>query len=58
MRNPPLLFGILALAGAIGLHVAAVRMDGSTAATAATAEVLLGATAIVLLLSSALYRKS
>ncbi|MEX2188676.1 MAG: hypothetical protein WD875_17845 [Pirellulales bacterium] len=58
MRNPPLLFGIVALAGAVTLHFAAADFDQSTAATAATAEVLLGAMAIVLLLASVLYRKS
>jgi hypothetical protein len=58
MRNPPLLFGLVTLAGAVGLHFTADRFDSASAATAATAEVLLGVMAIVLLLSSALYRKS
>ncbi len=58
LRNPPLLFGVLALAAAVGLHFAADTFDRSTATTAATAEVLLGVMAILLLLASVLYRKS
>ncbi len=57
LRNPPLLFGIATLGAAVALHFAAMSWEGSAAASAATAEVLLGALGILLLLGSLMYRK-
>ena len=58
MKNPPLVYGIVLLAAAVGLHFLAPRLDRYYVPSAATAEILLAIVALVLLISSALYRKN
>lgn len=58
MKNPPLIYGIVIFAAAVGLHFLAPRLDRYYAPSAATAEILLGILALVLLLSSVMYRKN
>lgn len=57
LRNPPLLFGIATLGAAIALHFAAASWNSTAASSAATAEVLLGALGLLLLVGSLMYRK-
>jgi hypothetical protein len=57
LRNPPFLFGIATLGAAIALHFVAAGWNSTAASSAATAEVLLGAMGILLLVGSLMYRK-